>query len=424
MPGIDSSIYAHFAQPVKSVQDYDNERMQGEQNKLALAMQQQKADEYTRGVESENRLRSAVSRFGEDRTANQKALYGAGALKEGEAYGKATADAQKMKLEQEKTALENGLQKMSVIAQIMSGVKDQASADAARLKIADLTGKPIDPSVPYVYDPAEIERARIQATPLLEQAKQRHGKVSEELAQHEFEYKQTNDKSNRDVQIRGQNVTAETAAARLNYDKSQPKGQIVQSDTGPILVDPRSGVGKSVLGQDGQPLAGITKPLNDSQSKALLFGTRMQEANKVLNDLASTGTSSSVPGSRSPVIGGLINAFSGEDQQSLDQAKRDFMTAVLRRESGASISPGEFDTADKQYFPQVGDSEKVKSQKARNRELAISGVLVEVPEKSRSSLTPKAAAGGTAKVSNSADYAKVPSGAEYITPDGHTRRKP
>jgi hypothetical protein len=35
-----------------------------------------------------------------------------------------------------------------------------------------------------------------------------------------------------------------------------------------------------------------------------------------------------------------------------------------------------------------------------------------------------AATGGPVRVTNDADYAKVPSGATYITPDGKTRRKP
>ena len=64
----------------------------------------------------------------------------------------------------------------------------------------------------------------------------------------------------------------------------------------------------------------------------------------------------------------------------LDQAKRDFTNAVLRRESGAAIAQSEFDSADKQYFPQIGDSDKVIAQKARARQIAIQGVLAEVPK--------------------------------------------
>jgi hypothetical protein len=53
---------------------------------------------------------------------------------------------------------------------------------------------------------------------------------------------------------------------------------------------------------------------------------------------------------------------------------------VLRRESGAAISPSEFDSAEKQYFPQIGEGEKQRAQKKANRELATRGILAEVPD--------------------------------------------
>ena len=134
--------------------------------------------------------------------------------------------------------------------------------------------------------------------------------------------------------------------------------------------------------------ASDAKPLNDNQSKALLFGSRMREADKVLETLSKEGTTTSVPGSRAPGIGGVISALSSDNRQMLDQAKLDFMTAVLRRESGAAISDGEFNTANRQYFPQIGDSEGVIEQKAANRKLALKGVLMEVPERVRDSLLP------------------------------------
>lgn len=198
------------------------------------------------------------------------------------------------------------------------------------------------------------------------------------------------------------------------------RNQVVQSDDGPVLVNTRSGAGKVITGPDGQRLAGVTKPLNDNQSKALLFGTRMQEANKVLGGLASEGTNTSIPGARAPLVGGLVNSMSSDNHQMLEQAKRDFMTAVLRRESGAAISDGEFATADKQYFPQIGEGPGVIAQKARNRDLAIRGVLAEVPEKQRASITPvkdlpkkeKAAAGPYADAEKERRYQ------EYLAKQG------
>ena len=57
--------------------------------------------------------------------------------------------------------------------------------------------------------------------------------------------------------------------------------------------------------------------------------------------------------------------------QQYNRAKRDFITAVLRRESGAAIAQSEFITEDKKYFPQIGDTADVIADKARARATAL-----------------------------------------------------
>lgn len=59
------------------------------------------------------------------------------------------------------------------------------------------------------------------------------------------------------------------------------------------------------------------------------------------------------------------------EQQQVDQARRNFITAVLRKESGAVIGPNEYRDEERKYFPQLGDSEKVIKQKQDARKLAI-----------------------------------------------------
>ena len=110
----------------------------------------------------------------------------------------------------------------------------------------------------------------------------------------------------------------------------------------------------------------------------------MESSNKVLESLAADGTTTSTPGSRAGYgIGAVMNTMSSAKQQQLLQAKRDFVNAVLRRESGAVIADSEFDNAEKQYFPQVGDSPEVQKQKGNNRAIAIRGVQAEVPKAQR-----------------------------------------
>lgn len=70
----------------------------------------------------------------------------------------------------------------------------------------------------------------------------------------------------------------------------------------------------------------------------------------------------------------LENWMVSDDFQNFDQARRDFINAQLRRESGAVISAEEFDNANKQYFPQPGDTKEVLEQKRRNRQTVVDGM--------------------------------------------------
>jgi len=68
------------------------------------------------------------------------------------------------------------------------------------------------------------------------------------------------------------------------------------------------------------------------------------------------------------------NAFKSETIQSYEQAKRNFLNSVLRKESGAVISPTEFVEGNKQYFPQPFDKPAVLAQKKENRRIAREGM--------------------------------------------------
>jgi len=95
-------------------------------------------------------------------------------------------------------------------------------------------------------------------------------------------------------------------------------------------------------------------------------------ANNVINQLEASGTDKEQALKSSiPLIG---NYLTDENFQSYDRAKRDFINAQLRRESGAAIGKDEYTSADKQYFPQPGDSTQVLKDKAQARALAIQGM--------------------------------------------------
>jgi hypothetical protein len=60
------------------------------------------------------------------------------------------------------------------------------------------------------------------------------------------------------------------------------------------------------------------------------------------------------------------NAMVSKEMQRFDQAGRNFINAVLRRESGAAISDSEFDNAYAQYLPVYGDDALVLADKRQN----------------------------------------------------------
>lgn len=113
--------------------------------------------------------------------------------------------------------------------------------------------------------------------------------------------------------------------------------------------------------------------MNVEQGKNTGFLIRMNDANDTLNDLEDQGLNFWQQNADSVPLG-LGNYFRTPEFQRFDQARRDFVNALLRRESGAVISDQEFDNAEKQYFPVPGDSPEVIAQKRKNRENAIRGI--------------------------------------------------
>lgn len=121
------------------------------------------------------------------------------------------------------------------------------------------------------------------------------------------------------------------------------------------------------------PFAANGKMTQDEKTSGI-YADRMTEANKLIGGLenVNSGWGGFLEGVASNT-GRYPNAIQSEGRQKYEQAKRDFVNAVLRRESGAVINPSEFANAEKQYFPQPGDAETVIAQKRKNRETALHG---------------------------------------------------
>jgi hypothetical protein len=176
-----------------------------------------------------------------------------------------------------------------------------------------------------------------------------------------------------------------------------PAGQVLETENGPMLINTRTGQAQPIMAGN-QPLAG-GKPLTEVQGNATAFGMRMKESNQLLNNLEDKGVTNT--GVVRSTIGGIVGMtpFVGEkmqqgvqssmnvlpgalggpsaEQQQVDAARKNFITAVLRKESGAAISPSEFYTESQKYFPQPGDSDAVMKQKRHARDTAIKAMEIQ-----------------------------------------------
>lgn len=114
------------------------------------------------------------------------------------------------------------------------------------------------------------------------------------------------------------------------------------------------------------------KQPTDGQYSSGTFAKRMEQAENVFTALSDSGYNAADMSNRAGSI--LPGAFQSENFKKQDQAERNFVNALLRRESGAAISPDEFKSAAIQYFPRAGDTPDVLEQKRQNRILAFNGL--------------------------------------------------
>jgi hypothetical protein len=141
----------------------------------------------------------------------------------------------------------------------------------------------------------------------------------------------------------------------------------VDEEGNPIFFQPSKTGGQPSIIEGVRP---APKGMNESQAKAAGFADRIYEANPAFETGALPLEASMI--SEAPM--GLGNFALTPGQQTFLQAERNFINAVLRRESGAVISPDEFKNARQQYIPQPGDSAQVIAQKKRNRETVLNSL--------------------------------------------------
>jgi hypothetical protein len=110
-----------------------------------------------------------------------------------------------------------------------------------------------------------------------------------------------------------------------------------------------------------------SKPATQFQQTTANYASRIVQANQIIESVGGKFANAS-PLAYS--VGSTVPSFlQTSDRQAYEQAKKNFVNAVLRQESGATIPDNEFKNAESQYFPLPGDTPSTVAQKAANRSL-------------------------------------------------------
>lgn len=152
-------------------------------------------------------------------------------------------------------------------------------------------------------------------------------------------------------------------AAPVKRDTQVVGNQLIDMQTGEVISQVAG------VGNENGTLNG--KPQNATQASANGYANRLSDANRIFSTIGDKFAGKFSYGNLLP------NQLQSAERQQFEQAKRNFVNAVLRRESGAVISPSEFNNAALQYFAQPGDTPENLLQKAENRNTVINNLYNE-----------------------------------------------
>lgn len=115
--------------------------------------------------------------------------------------------------------------------------------------------------------------------------------------------------------------------------------------------------------------------LTEAQGKATGFYGRALEADQNFNaTLSSVQPRPYIAYKGAEAAPDYANTQASPDRQLSEQAKRNFILASLRYESGASINADEFAKQERAFFPMPGDAPATIAQKAHDRKVVIQGL--------------------------------------------------
>jgi hypothetical protein len=190
------------------------------------------------------------------------------------------------------------------------------------------------------------------------------------------------------------------SAAKTNQDRELgAKGTLQQTDQGLLLIDPRTGQARAVIGPDGKPAgakpSSAANNISEGERKAATLLARLRGSQAQLQAALETNPAAAKPGMAAeavravPLIGGdtPANMLTGETRQQIEAAQLDMLDAALTLGTGAAYTKEQLRGYAKSFFPQIGDEPKTVADKKvrlanviRSAEIAAGRAEPQVPK--------------------------------------------
>ncbi len=177
-----------------------------------------------------------------------------------------------------------------------------------------------------------------------------------------------------------------TSLAKLKADLEA--GRISQDQyNGAVAKELAGGGGLSVqtnpdgtvsVTQGAATAPGQMPKLTEGQSKDVVYLTRGAGALPVLDEMGAALTDPV-----QQVMGvdptGVVRGQQEPAFQQAEQAGREFLASVLRKDTGAAVTPSEMDTYGNMYLPKPGDTPELLAQKKGARQRALKAIELGIP---------------------------------------------
>jgi hypothetical protein len=371
-----AEVYGAVDRSRANQMDMENARMQQEQFRNQVA-RQQREDAERDGIRNVFRNATTLDENGNPVLDDKKTitgLYGIApekAMEYQQSVTKRRTEESKLKREEQKANIENKTATITYLKNRLATIQDESGYQAFKQEAQELGAEDLVKSAPPQFDPNWQRSQMVNADKFLEQNTPKYERVD----------------LGGKIQIVDVNPVTNPNYGKLNLDKvatisekeSMRHNRVQEGISGANLgiSQQRLAFDKSGGTAAVNAASGVTaKPdkFTEGMRSAAQYAQRMTAAEALL-----TGNKEQAPSLTEKAAGMLgetaANVTRSPERQKSLQAQRDWVRAKLRKESGAAIGVDEMENEIRTYFPQIGDSEAVKQQKALARQQATQGLI-------------------------------------------------